>query len=273
MRTPPTSATSQASASPDGLLTLRDGARIWYTRNAARSASAAGTILYYSGGPGCADYLAPVSELLADRYASVRFEPRGCGRSSRTGPYTVSAALQDMEELRAALGIVRWTVLGHSAGADMALAYALAWPARCEQLLCVAGGRIHNDRDWRRVYEINRDGIGELLPPAASPYNMHANSMFTQSWREYCKAPDLLRRIAALNTPVHYILAGEDIRPNWPLEQLAALTPRGTCQTIAGAGHNIWLTHPDALATAMLDCLDAQPAPNIEPVSFSGTPG
>ena len=98
-------------------------------------------------------------------------------------------------------------VLGHSAGADIALTYALESSAHCVRLICVAGGRVHNDRDWRRVYELNRDGIGELLPPAAYRYNMHVNSTLTQNWREYCKALDLLQRIAALSTPGHYVLA------------------------------------------------------------------
>ena len=123
-------------------------------------------------------------------------------------------------------------MLGHSAGADIALARALEYPVHCVRLICVAGGRVHNDRDWRRVYELNRDGIGELLPPAAYRYNLHVNSTLTQNWREYCKVPDLPQRIAALSTPIHYVLAGKDIRPNWSLQQLAALARRRTCQII-----------------------------------------
>ena len=59
-------------------------------------------------------------------YAQViRFEARGCGRSSAVPPYTIATCLADLEAIRQHYGVVRWIVGGHSAGADLALAYAL----------------------------------------------------------------------------------------------------------------------------------------------------
>jgi proline iminopeptidase len=134
-------------------------------------------------------------------------------------------------------------VLGHSAGGDMALAYALAHPHCIDSLICVAGGRIHNDRDWRKVYEWNVQHRADLLP-----------------------------RIAALPMPVHYVLADADIRPNWPLEQIAALAPRGQVHRIAGAAHNIWLTHAEPLRVALRHVLGLERGVTVSPMP-QGTNG
>jgi proline iminopeptidase len=44
---------------------------------------------------------------------------------------------------------------------------------------------------------------------------------------------------------MHFIAAGEDIRPSWPLAQLAALVPRGMLSTVPGVPHDFWSTHPE----------------------------
>lgn len=230
-----------------------DGARLWYAVYEARGDS---TVLLCSGGPGCCDYLAPLALMLDDACRTVRFDARGCGRSTRTGPYTVEANIDDLEALRLHLGVPRWSLIGHSAGGDLALAYALEHPHSVDRLICVAGGRIHNDRDWRKVYEWNLRNASEVLPEMAYPYNPQVNERVSASWRRYCTAPDLLQRIAALPMPVHYVLAAEDIRPNWPLEQIAALAPCGVVHRIAGAAHNIWLTHAAPLRQILREVLE-----------------
>jgi proline iminopeptidase len=34
-----------------------------------------------------------------------------------------------------------------------------------------------------------------------------------------------------------------DIRPSWPVEQVAQLLPKASFQMIAGADHHMWVTH------------------------------
>ncbi len=46
----------------------------------------------------------------------------------------------------------------------------------------------------------------------AAAFGPQVNERVSASWRRYCKAPDLLQRIAALPMPVHYVLADEEIR-------------------------------------------------------------
>ena len=65
------------------------------------------------------------------------------------------------------------------------------------------------------------------------------------------KRPSLFREIANLQIPATFIYGGEDIRPNWPTRQLAALLPRGEYVEIAGAAHTIWLRHAAELRTEL----------------------
>jgi proline iminopeptidase len=39
--------------------------------------------------------------------------------------------------------------------------------------------------------------------------------------------------------------AGDDIRPSWPAEQVAALVPHGRFSTVPGVPHDFWFTHPE----------------------------
>ena len=67
-------------------------------------------VVLLHGGPGLWDYLRPLADLLPGRTA-IRFDQRGCGRSGGTdGPFTLDVALADVEAVRAALGVGRWTL-------------------------------------------------------------------------------------------------------------------------------------------------------------------
>lgn len=98
-----------------------DGANLWTT-----TAGQGDPIVLLNGGPGMADYLQPVSALLEAGNTVHRFEPRGCGRSSRDEPYTVARSVADLEDLRRHWKYDRWFVMGHSWG--------LIWrsPTRCK---------------------------------------------------------------------------------------------------------------------------------------------
>lgn len=236
---------------PEGFLRTHDDARLWFTVDGSGP-----PLLLANGGPGCGDYLGPVAAMLQARFRVVRFEPRGCGRSQHKGPYDVATALTDVQTLRAHIGASRWIVGGHSAGADLALATAMEHPDSTIGVLCLAGGRVHDDRQWHRVYDIGRTLRPETPPPGSEPYNLQVNARHSQSWKAFCKRPSLLRRLATLPLPVRYILAGDDIRPAWIYRQVAALVPDGGEAVVHGAGHNIWMTHAEPLRVALLQALD-----------------
>ncbi|MGH8149134.1 MAG: prolyl aminopeptidase [Steroidobacteraceae bacterium] len=72
------------------------------------------------------------------RYRLVLYDQRGCGKSR---PYASLAEnstwhlVEDLERLRARLGIDRWLVFGGSWGSTLALAYAEAHPQRVSELV------------------------------------------------------------------------------------------------------------------------------------------
>jgi proline iminopeptidase len=57
----------------------------------------------------------------------------------------------------------------------------------------------------------------------------------TDLWR-----PDLWRRVADCPVPMRLIAAGDDIRPSWPLQQLASLALRGSFEVVHGVSHDFW---------------------------------
>jgi proline iminopeptidase len=208
-------------------------------------------VVLCSGGPGCCDYLAPIAAMLDDLAQVIRFEGRGCGRSNALPPYTIETCLADLEAVRQHYGIERWIVVGHSAGADLALAYTLAYSERVLSFICIAGGRIHNDREWHRIYSERRDQGLEILPPFDYPPNMEVNAQVNRSWKEYIQRPSLLKEIAHLDRPALFLYGDQDIRPSWPMEQVAQLLPNASFEMIAGADHHIWVTHAEELRMAL----------------------
>jgi proline iminopeptidase len=131
------------------------GATLW----TARQGSGPPIVLLH-GGPGLWDYMGPVARMLDDIATVYRYDQRACGRSSGGPPYTVEAAVADLEALRVHWGLERWVVLGHSWGATLALAYCLAHPERVQALVYVSGVGIHTG--WREEFHANMDA---LIPP------------------------------------------------------------------------------------------------------------
>lgn len=222
------------------------GARLWTARRGAGA-----PLLLASGGPGCCDYLEPVAAMLDDLVEVVRFEQRGCGRSSAGGPYDLETGIADLDALRSHWGFERWAVGGHSWGGDLALCYALAHPHRVSALLMICAHGPHDDRSWSRVYHRTLDERGERLPDYRFPPNLDVNREANASFRESIRRPGLLREIADLDVPALVVTAGRDVRPAWPMHQLALLLPNATLRELSDAEHFAWLTHAAELGAVL----------------------
>ena len=129
---------------------LCDGTELW----TAVSGTGPPVVLLH-GGPGLWDYLAPLAALLDDTFTVIRFDQRGCGRSTGGGPFTIAQAVDDMDQVRAALGFDRWAVAGHSWGAELALRCAARHPDRTTAIAYIAGVGAGND--FRGAYAAERD--------------------------------------------------------------------------------------------------------------------
>jgi len=125
------------------------GARLWSVGK-GRGPS----LVMLHGGPGMWDYLGPVAAVVEDVATVYRYDQRGCGRSPGGPPYDVATAVADLDAVRAAWGVERWTVFGHSWGATLALAYAVTHPERTSGLVYVSGTGV--DPAWHAAYRAER---------------------------------------------------------------------------------------------------------------------
>lgn len=106
--------------------------------------SGAEAIFCLNGGPGLGcDYLRDShSHLARDRYRVVAFDQLGCGASDRPDDkrlWTLERYVEEVEIVRASLGLGKVHLLGHSWGAILAIEYALSYPDALSTLIVVDG--------------------------------------------------------------------------------------------------------------------------------------
>ncbi|MBX3010153.1 MAG: alpha/beta hydrolase, partial [Caldilineaceae bacterium] len=157
---------------------LSDGANLWTITSGSGV-----PVLIFNGGPGCDDYLGPVADLISGRCQVVRFEPRGCGRSDWDGNYGLETLLTDAENIRCAYQFEQVVVLGHSAGPNVALAYALRYPERTLGVIGIAGGKFVDDRAWHETYRTRRDIEGEDVGGKVFHADPRVNSQGNADWK------------------------------------------------------------------------------------------
>jgi pimeloyl-ACP methyl ester carboxylesterase len=97
-----------------------------------------------------------VAARLSDRYHVVAFDQRGHGLSDRpTDGFTFDRVVGDLGGVIEALGLDRPTLVGHSWGGNVVLAFAAAHPDRVRGLVLVDGGYIELSalpgRSWEQV--------------------------------------------------------------------------------------------------------------------------
>jgi proline iminopeptidase len=179
---------------------LRDGAELW------TAVSGTGPpVVCLHGGPGTWDYLAPVAGLLADTFTVIRFDQRGCGRSTGDGPFTIAQAVDDLDQLRVALGFGSWAVAGHSWGAELAIRYAARHQDHATAVAYISGvGAGDGSReaylaelerrlgsDFQRLAELSATPAGDLTP------ELHEEIYLLQSRANFSPAPGAAERARA----------------------------------------------------------------------------
>lgn len=98
--------------------------------------------LFVHGGPGSNAYYFEAmagTPLIEQKMKMVYYDQRGSGRSDSAAnrDYSMSRMIQDMEEIRTALGIRKWAVMGHSFGGILITNYALAHPDRLRAMFYI----------------------------------------------------------------------------------------------------------------------------------------
>lgn len=114
-------------------LAVPDGT-IWYKVSGTGTAT---PLVLLHGGPGFSSFYLKPFETLADDRQVIRYDQLGGGKS---GPMTDTSLMNighfvaELDSLRAALGIERWHVLGHSWGTMLGIEYYRAHPDRVASL-------------------------------------------------------------------------------------------------------------------------------------------
>lgn len=109
-----------------------------------------------------------IVERLKDDFTCIRYDLRGHGDSPVPPvPYSLDELVEDLEALRAKLGIEKAHVIGHSLGGMIGPAYARTYPERVLSLglLSTAAGRTADDAAKVKgvIAAMERDGIPNIL--------------------------------------------------------------------------------------------------------------
>ncbi len=115
------------------------------------------------GGPGGSVYTfeQTTGAQLEQSQTIIYYEQRGCGRSSDArdlGSYTVPQLVDDLEQLRLALGLTAIDLLGFSFGAELALEYAAAYPQSVRRIVAHAPASIFGSR----IVEVQLQGFATV---------------------------------------------------------------------------------------------------------------
>jgi proline iminopeptidase len=242
------------------------------------------------GGPAESAYLGDLGGLAAHRRLAA-LDPRGTGGSAvpaDPASYRCDRMVDDVEALRAHLGLPRLDLLAHSGGANLALLYSARHPDRVGRLVLVTPGsraagvaisgeqrlsvaRLRAGEPWYpaafAALEAITSGTGsdwDAIAPffyarwdartqahcaASQPRNQEAVARYAA---EGAFDPEATRTaLAAVTAPV-LLLAGEfDVNsPATSVTDVAGLFPRASVVLQPGASHYPWLDDPERFVAA-----------------------
>jgi proline iminopeptidase len=226
------------------------GATLW----TARQGSGPPVVLLH-GGPGLWDYLGPVAEMIDGLATVYRYDQRACGRSSGGPPYTLDEAVADLEALRGHWGQERWILLGHSWGATLGLAYALAHPEHTLALIYMSGTGIY--ANWREEFHANRQARTspehrQYLSDLLACFPNTSGEEAVEITREYCVADwsaEMLDRDRSSELAESVLIEGAQV--NWEVNNLLwrdarrVTEDRNTPERLAGCDVSTLVLHGD----------------------------
>jgi pimeloyl-ACP methyl ester carboxylesterase len=109
-----------------------------------------------------------IVDALQDEFTCISYDLRGHGDSPLPdGPFGLDDLVEDLEALRAGLGIEQAHFAGHSLGGMIGPAYALAYPQRVLSLGLLSTAAFRSEEDAAKVMAVVRsmeeNGIGNTL--------------------------------------------------------------------------------------------------------------
>lgn len=252
------------------------GVRLHYDQRGPAHAPA---LLFHHGYMSASDTWAGVTERLSGEYRCIAPDARGCGESERTAEgHSVEQYAADALALADALGVGRFTFVGHSLGGAIGMWLALAEPERVERLVLVssvpaagvaddegAAARREHTLALRREGSVERI-VAERRATAARP---RSESGMERSARRWLAASDahvegmaramftlrLGDRLADLTQPTLVVSAAADSLLPTNLADYAAL-PNAALHVFSRVSHGVPTEVPRELAAVIADFME-----------------
>jgi proline iminopeptidase len=236
-------------------------------------------------------YFRPWLDPLGDRLQLIYLDQRGNGRSGRPALATITLAqlAQDVDDLRAALGIEKIALLGHSFGGFVALEYALRYPTRVSHLLLLNTAPAFDYSAEIQAAIARRNPPAAVLAAVAAPLPP-TDTEFAGLWRtrlplyfhqydaqlaegafaatiyntavaarsqELLAAYNVADRLAAIQASTLALTGDDDfICPPSQAHRLQAGIPTSELAILADCGHFPFIEQPQAFAQAVRGWLD-----------------
>lgn len=249
-----------------------------------------------SGGPGLEPaYLEPVAAELSRDRTILLLDQRGTGLSRDAvgdgSQLTVAGAVADLDALRLALGFNKLSLLGHSWGAMLSMAYAAGYGDRVAALALldpggpdptffkafsdILGARL-TDADRAAALAAQKAGSGSMRALLPGYFNDHAKGLaYAAAVPQHYTNPDVTQALfgdlgahydvkdALRGTRIPTLLLYGTGDPSRAAEtQLDALFPHATKVLVADAGHFPWAENPAPFYAAIRAFLKGAPAAN-----------
>ncbi|MBM3140953.1 MAG: alpha/beta hydrolase [Chloroflexi bacterium] len=235
-------------------------------------------VLFHHGYTGSHDGWETVIPLLADRYRCIAMDARGAGESERAGGgYTIAQYAADVVGMADALGLDRFTYVGHSMGGGIGMWLGLEHAARLDRLVLVASipadGTVSDPALHERAAEQRRAADAEGMfrqrrALAARPESLDESRVrravqralsvseghFEDSWRAM-RDLRVGERLASLTTPTLVIAGAADGLLQANLTDFMRL-PNATLHVFSRVGHGVPTDTPDRVAEVLADFME-----------------
>jgi len=261
------------------------------------------------GGPGLWDYFDDLAHELEDLVTVVRWDQRGCGRSTDgKEPHSVARYVEDLDTVRATLDLDRWIVGGHSWGAALALQYVFAHADRADALVYVSGTGIgqkwhdafrderrrrlgddfdrwlglaqrdrngDEDREYRllswSIDFVDRPRSGELAGKLDRPFaiNQEANRQICEEMSAWAEE-DLVAKCGRVTVPALVLHGAHDPRPAWAIDSLVNALPNAEALVLVNAGHTPWLEAPESFSAPLRSFIRRRVGPDLNAQPMRG---
>ena len=225
------------------MLDLTEGHRMYYEEHGSPSGK---PVVVLHGGPGGGIQRSQLKSFDLKKWRVIMFDQRGCGRSTPRNSLEANTTwhlVEDIERLRAHLGIEKWTVFGGSWGSTLALAYAETHPKSVTGLI-VRGIYLAEkwENDW--LYE---GGVAAVWPDEVSKFRRTSKRSMMVTYKGLLRSRKTRRAAAVswwgLESALSFLKPKVDKTPIKVVEELAVIENHYF-------SHNCWLKPGQLLRNA-----------------------